>query len=118
VPLFDAGRLEAARWVAERNRADAERVLMTQTIRAQVAAASEVLGMRQQAVRAADAASPAGQLTQIAEVAYTEGEAGILELLDAHRTAARARIRAIEMRLVARLAQIALERAVGETIWP
>jgi cobalt-zinc-cadmium efflux system outer membrane protein len=118
VPLFDAGRLEAARWVAERNRADAERVLMTQTIRAQVAAASEVLGMRQQAVRAADAASPAGQLTQIAEVAYTGGEAGILELLDAHRTAARARIRAIEMRLVARLAQIALERAVGETIWP
>jgi len=34
------------------------------------------------------------------------------------RTASRARTRAIELRLDARLAQIALERAVGETQWP
>ena len=77
-----------------------------------------MLALRQNAVRAADAASPAGELAQIAEVSYTEGEAGILELLDAHRTAARARIRAIDMRLAARLAQIALERVVGDPIWP
>ena len=60
----------------------------------------------------------AGELTKIAEVSFTEGESGILELLDAHRTAARARIRVIDMRLAARLAQIALERVVGDTIWP
>ena len=83
-----------------------------------MAATSEVLALRQEAIRAADAASPAGELTQIAEISYTEGEAGILELLDAHRTAARARIRAIDMRLAARLTQIALERVVGDTIWP
>jgi outer membrane protein TolC len=65
-----------------------------------------------------EAASPADELARIAEVAYTEGEVGILELLDAHRTAARARVRAIDMRLAARLAQVALERAVGDTIWP
>ena len=118
VPLFDSGRRDAARWLAERDRTEAERALTTQGIRAQIAATSEVLALRQQAIRAADAASPAAELTQIAEVSYTEGEAGILELLDAHRTAARARMRAIDMRLAARLTQIALERVVGDMLWP
>jgi cobalt-zinc-cadmium efflux system outer membrane protein len=118
LPLFDSGRRDAARWLAERDRAEAERALMGQTVRAQVAAAVEVLALRQDAIRAADTASPSDQLTKIAEISYTEGEAGILELLDAQRTVARARVRAIEMRLAARLAQIALERAVGDTLWP
>jgi outer membrane protein TolC len=118
VPLFDSGRRESARWLAERDRTEAERALAMQRIRAQVAATSEVLALRQQAIRAAEAASPASELTQIAELSYTEGEAGILELLDAHRTAARARFRAIDMRLAARLTQIALERVVGDTVWP
>jgi cobalt-zinc-cadmium efflux system outer membrane protein len=118
VPLFDWGGREAARWIAEQERVDAERAFMTQSIRAQVTAAMEVIALRQDAVRAVDAASPADELARIAEVAYTEGEVGILELLDAHRTAGRARVRAIDMRLAARLAQIALERAVGDTIWP
>ena len=118
VPLFDAGGREASRWVAEQERVDAERTFLAQSIRAQVTAASEVIALRQDAVRAVDAASPADELARIAEVAYTEGEVGILELLDAHRTAARARVRGIDMRLAARLAQVGLERAVGDTIWP
>jgi cobalt-zinc-cadmium efflux system outer membrane protein len=118
IPLFDTGRREAAWWIAERDRTEAERALTTQTVRTQVAAASEVLDLRQDALRAADAAAPAAELARMAELSYTEGETGVLELLDAHRTVARARIRAVEMRLAARLAQIALERAVGDTIWP
>src|SRR5688500_11551605 len=118
VPLFDSGRRDAARWLAERERTEAERAVTTQNIRAQVVATTEMLTLRQDAVRAADAASPAAELAQIAEVSYTEGEAGILELLDAHRTAARARMRIVDMRLAARLAQIALERVVGDSIWP
>lgn len=118
VPLFDSGRREASRWLAEQERADVERTFVAQSIRAQVTAAAEVIALRQDAVRAIDAASPADELARIAEVAYTEGEVGILELLDAHRVAARARIRAIDMRLAARVAQIALERAVGDAIWP
>jgi outer membrane protein, heavy metal efflux system len=118
IPLFDSGRRDAARWLAERDRTEAEHALMTQSIRAQVAATGQVLALRQEAIRAADAASPAAELAQIAEVSYREGEAGILELLDAHRTAARARTRAIDMRLAARLTQIALERVVGDTLWP
>ena len=43
VPLFDSGGRESARWLAERDRTEAERALTTQNIRAQVAATSEVL---------------------------------------------------------------------------
>jgi outer membrane protein TolC len=118
LPLFDAGRRESARWLAERDRAEAQRALMAQSVRAQVTMGMEVLGLRREALRATGAMASADELAQIAQVAYAEGEAGILELLDAYRTSARARVRAIDMRLAARLAQIALERAVGETIWP
>jgi cobalt-zinc-cadmium efflux system outer membrane protein len=118
VPLFDTGRRDAARWRAEQERVDAERMFVSQRIIAQVRAASEVMTLRQDALRAADGTSPADELARIAEVGYTEGEVGILELLDAHRTAARARFRAIDMRLAARLAHIVLERAVGDSVWP
>lgn len=118
VPLFDSGRREAGRWVAERARVDAERTFTTQLVRAQVTAAASVLEIRQEALRVADAASSVDDLAQIALVAYREGEIGILELLDAHRTVARVRLRSVEIRHAARLAQIALERAVGDMLWP
>ena len=117
VPLFDGGGRESARWAAERARVDAERVSIEHRIRSEIVGASEVLSMRQAAL-AQEQDSAADELVQIAEVAYREGEVGILELLDAVRTASRARIRSIELRLDARLAQIALERAVGDTLWP
>jgi cobalt-zinc-cadmium efflux system outer membrane protein len=117
LPLFDTGGREAARWEAEHARVEAERASIEQQIRAEITRATDALGLRQAAV--SEDAEPAGdELTQIAEVAYREGEVGILELLDAVRTASRARMRSLELRLDARLAQIALERAVGEVLWP
>jgi outer membrane protein, heavy metal efflux system len=117
VPLFDTGRREAARWAAERARVQAEREAIEHRIRSEIVGALEVLSMRQAAL-AQEEQGTTEELVQIAEVAYREGEVGILGLLDAARTASRARIRKIELRLEARLAQIALERAVGETLWP
>lgn len=117
LPLFDAGRREAARWEAERVRVEAERSSFEQRIRAEIAGAAEVLAVRQAAVTQ-EQPGAAEELVRIAEVAYREGEVGILELLDAVRTASRARIRGIELRLDARLAQIALERAMGDILWP
>lgn len=117
LPLFDAGSREAARWTAERVRVEAERASIERQIHAEVARAVEVLALRQAAV-AEDEETAASELTRIAEVAYREGEMGILELLDAVRTASRARVRSIELRLDARLAHIALERAVGDALWP
>ena len=117
LPLFDAGGRESARWAAERARVEAERASIEDRIRSEIIGASEVLSMRQAAL-SQEQQGAADELMQIAEVAYREGEVGILELLDAVRTASRARIRTIELRLEARLAQIALERAVGDTLWP
>ena len=117
LPLFDTGGREAARWDAERARAEAERAWIESRIRSEVTAAADVLGVRQAAL-AQEQPGAADELVQIAGVAYREGEVGILELLDAVRTASRARMRSIDLRLDARLAQIALERAVGDTLWP
>lgn len=117
VPLFDAGGREAARWAAERTRVDAERVAVEDQIRAETTRASAALALRLTAV-SQDQEAAGDELMRIAEVAYREGEVGILELLDAVRTASRARARSIDIRLDARLAQIALERAVGEVLWP
>ncbi len=117
VPLFDTGRREAARWDAERIRVDAERAAIEHRIQGEIAGAAEVLVVRQNALSGEPQAA-ADELMQMAEIAYREGEVGILELLDAVRTASRARSRSIDLRLDVRLAQIALERAVGDTLWP
>jgi outer membrane protein, heavy metal efflux system len=117
LPLFDSGGREAARWEAERSRVEAERMFIEWRIRNEITSASEVLALRQ-ATLSQEQQGTAEELVQIAVVAYREGEVGILELLDAARTASRATIRSIDLRLDARLSQIALERAVGDTLWP
>jgi cobalt-zinc-cadmium efflux system outer membrane protein len=117
LPLFDSGRRDVARWTAEAARIDAERASLERQIRGEIVRASEALALRQ-AAQVADRDAAGTELMQIAEVAYREGEVGILELLDAVRTAARARMRSIELRLEVRLAQIAVERAVGDVLWP
>lgn len=117
LPLFDRGSREVERWQAERSRLEAERTSIELQILSEITRAFAALALRQ-ALLAEDAESAGDELRQIAEVAYREGELGILELLDAVRTASRARSRSIELRLDARLAQIALERAVGDVLWP
>jgi outer membrane protein TolC len=117
LPLFDDGGRDAARWEAERSRVEAERIFIEDRIRSEITAASEVLTLRQAALSQEEQGT-AEELVQIATVAYREGEVGILELLDAARTASRARTRSIDFRLDTRLAQIALARAVGDTLWP
>ena len=117
LPLFDDGSREAARWEAERSRLKAEHVFIEYRIRTEITGASEVLTLRQVALSQEQPGS-AEELVQIAVVAYREGEVGILELLDAARTASRAQTRSIDLRLDVRLAQIALERALGGTLWP
>jgi cobalt-zinc-cadmium efflux system outer membrane protein len=119
VPLFNRGTREAARWAAERARAELERISIEASIRAQVSRAFEGMSVRRQTAPAVSAAvSSAEDLITIADVAYREGEIGILQLVDAYRTAARARERAIEASLNLALSEIALERAVGVSLWP
>jgi cobalt-zinc-cadmium efflux system outer membrane protein len=117
VPLFDTGARLRARWTAEAARLDAERAALEREVDAEIARAAEALARRER-VRAAEAAeTPAAELASAAEVAYREGEIGVVELVDAMRTASRARQREVDLALEFRLAQIALERAVGEVLW-
>jgi outer membrane protein TolC len=101
----------------ERERAARERLALEQKIRTEVARAADTLA-RRQAVLAEDSSSAGDDLMAIAEVAYREGEIGILELLDAARSAARARSRSIDVQFDVRLAELALESAVGGVLWP
>ena len=117
LPIFDAGGREAARWAAERTRVEAERRSIEAQVHSEITRAFESLALRQAAL-SEDVEAAGDELMRIAEVAYREGEMGILELLDAVRTASRARNRTIDLRLDARLAQIALERAAGDVLWP
>jgi multidrug efflux system outer membrane protein len=117
LPLFDGGGREGARWAAEQVRADAERLAIEGQIRSDVTRAVNGLTLRQAAL-ARNQEAAGSELEAIAEVAYREGVMGILELLDALRTALRARLRSLELQFEARVAQIALERAVGDVLWP
>jgi len=118
IPLFDTGGREGARWDAEARRIDAERAAIEQRIRAEVAGATAVLRARQELLPPTSSPSSADDLVEMADVAYREGEITIVALLDALRAAARTRIRDIDVQLEARLAQVALERAVGGVLWP
>ena len=58
------------------------------------------------------------ELRRIAQLAYDEGESGILELLDAHRTALAMQLRALAARYEAKTAEIDLNRAIGIEVKP
>ena len=54
-----------------------------------------------------------GEIERIAQVSYDAGERGILELLDAYRTGASARIRQAALDAAVRQAEIELEFVSG-----
>jgi outer membrane protein TolC len=54
-----------------------------------------------------------GELERIAQVSYDAGERGILELLDAYRTGAAARVRQAALDASVRQAEIELEFVSG-----
>jgi len=57
--------------------------------------------------------STTGEVERIARVSYDAGERGILELLDAYRTSAAARVRQAALDVAARAAEIELEFLSG-----
>jgi len=111
LPLFDRGRPEHALALARSNQAQARIDAFRQTLRADITALLAALQERRQAAdryRSA-AVDNASQIERIARVSYDAGERGILELLDAYRTAATARIRQASLDLGVREAEIELE---------
>jgi cobalt-zinc-cadmium efflux system outer membrane protein len=114
-PLFDRSRAERtlarAKAAQAEARVDAFRVALRSEITALHAA---VLERRETAERYRSAAvAGADQIERIAQVSYDAGERGILELLDAYRGGASARVRQAALDAATRQAEIELEFLSG-----
>lgn len=115
IPLFNRGQADfaaagAALTVARAER-DALALEIEQDVRGAHARANVLVTLADEYKR--DAFDRSRELVRIATIAYDDGELGILELLDAHRSLISAELRAIEFRTEARLAMIRLDRATG-----
>ena len=114
-PLFDRGRPERAAAQARRSQAEAQLEALRVALRSQIAAWHDlVVERRSTADRYRTTAVQAStDLERIAQVSYDAGERGILELLDAYRSAATARIRQSALDLAVRQAELELEFVSG-----
>ena len=115
IPLFDRGRPERAMARARRSQAETQLEALRVVLRSQIAAWRDlVVERRVTADRYRTTAVPAAaDLERIAQVSYDAGERGILELLDAYRSAATARIRQSALDLSVRQAELELEFVSG-----
>ena len=114
VPLFDRGRPERAAAEARLRQARAEIEVLRRGLRAEIEAQREVVVQRREAAAGyRRAAADVADIERIAQVSYDAGERGILELLDAHRTASAARLRQAQLDADARAAEVELEYVSG-----
>jgi cobalt-zinc-cadmium efflux system outer membrane protein len=115
IPLFDRGRPERAAARARRSQAEAQLEALRVALRSQISAWHDlVVERRSTADRYRTTAVQAStDLERIAQVSYDAGERGILELLDAYRSAATARIRQSTLDLAVRQAELELEFVSG-----
>ena len=110
IPLFDRGRPERAAASARRAQSEAELESLRVALRRHVAMWRDaVIERRAIADRYRGAVQTTAELERIAQVSYDAGERGILELLDAYRVAATARVRQGALDLAARQAELELE---------
>jgi len=115
LPLFARARPERAAAVARAAQVRAESARLRLSLRAQITGWREALLARREnaaAYRTAVTAN-AEQIERIAQVSYEAGERGILELLDAYRVGASARVRQIALDTAVREAEIELEYVSG-----
>lgn len=120
LPIFDRGEVGTARATADLERAKLEAEILERQVRADVKAALARERTAREAARrhGESVVQRAADLRKIAELAYDEGEAGILELLDAYRTALSSELRALGVRYEAKRAAIERQRAIGIEVTP
>ena len=115
LPLFDRNRPERALAEARAKQAEARADAFRVALRAEITALRvAVMERRDTADRYRTAAvNGVGEIERIAQVSYDAGERGILELLDAYRTGASARVRQAALDAAVRQAEIELEFVSG-----
>jgi outer membrane protein, heavy metal efflux system len=119
LPLFDSGGAQRARAKAAQEQSEAAVATLRRMAETDVRSAYEALrSYRRIAQEYARSLGDHGEkLSSISRLSYEEGEQGILELLDSHRVALNSRLQALELALSAKLAEIELNRAVGEEVF-
>jgi cobalt-zinc-cadmium efflux system outer membrane protein len=120
LPLFNKGQYEVARYRAEQEQTNARIAVLARQIGAQIQGARDVLTIRRDALAdyQRELESAGTELTSITQLAYQEGEVGILELLDSFRVSRAANLRALDLKAGVKEAFIELERVVGEEVRP
>jgi cobalt-zinc-cadmium efflux system outer membrane protein len=115
LPLFDRAEPERGLSEARLAQAQARTAAFESTLRAQLMALrAEVVERREAADRHRATATETGsRLERIADVSYEAGERGILELLDAYRSAESLRLRQAALDAAARHVEIELEFVSG-----
>jgi cobalt-zinc-cadmium efflux system outer membrane protein len=115
IPLFDRAKPERTLALSKAAQAEAQIAAFRQTLQGQIAALrAAVIDRREGAERyRAEAVNRADDIARIARVSYDAGERSILELLDAYRISASARVRQAALDLAARQAELELEFASG-----
>ena len=115
VPLFDHSQPEHAMAHARLVQAEASAAAFQAALRAQITALRAVVLERRAAADRyrGNATQGSDTLERIARVSYDAGERGILELLDAYRSGASARVRSEALDAAVRQAEIELEFVSG-----
>ena len=115
IPIFDRGRAERTLAEAVGDQAAVRAAAFRLVLRAQIAGLhAEVLGRRDTAARyLAGAVEHTDEIERIARLSYDAGERSILELLDAYRMGAAARLRQVALDAAVRQAEIELEFVSG-----
>ena len=120
VPLFSKGQVDRALAEAKAEKARARRRILESQILADVRAAHDSLRIRRQNARdyRLQVGNRTRDLLEIAQVAYEEGELGILELLDAVSGGRRTKLRQWELEAAAKMAEIDFDRSVARELLP
>ena len=120
LPIFNRGQMEVARLQATAQRTESLLQGLRVEIEAgiQTAYSSAQFRHRMAEQHIGQVGAQTQQLASIAQLAYQEGELGILELLDAYRVGLLARLQSVELLEAARKADIELDRAVGQEVLP
>lgn len=120
LPIFRKGRVERAVAAAKTIRTQERQSALERQILAEVRSSHETLRLNRQMARdyRAQSEQRVQELAAIAEVAYREGELGILDLLETRRVAHRARLQQLELDATAKLAEVEFDRSVAKELLP
>ncbi len=118
LPIFDRGGALGAQARAARRVANAEARVIEAQVTGTVHTRRTTLARRieQSQAHAATQLARLPGLLRAAETGYREGASGVVELLDAYQTARDARLRDLELRRDARLAELDLWLALGRRL--